>query len=314
MALSVDRTSGATLKHHLVQFYEAEDSLLSAMSAFVGGGLKVGDACVVLSTKQHHEDLLKRLERDGLDVPAALAQEDYIWADATEMLSGFLVAGMPDPERFAEIVEGTIARAGRNQRNVRIFREIVALPSSQGDHAATLCLEELWNSLYLRFPAISLYCAYPTQIFGGQVSGREFLKICQQHSHIIPADAYSLHTTLDEQLQTISLLQQQANTFEAELAQGKEVEGRLRRSEEASYRLAAIVESSDDAIVSKTLDGIITSWNAAAERLFGYSSEEAVGKHITLIIPPELYSEEEEIISKLRRGIRIEHFETVRMR
>jgi PAS domain S-box-containing protein len=87
-----------------------------------------------------------------------------------------------------------------------------------------------------------------------------------------------------------------------------------KEAEAIRSRLAAIVESSDDAIVSKTLDGIITSWNAAAERLFGYSSEEAVGKHITLIIPVELYKEEEEIIRKLRQGIRIEHFETVRLR
>src|SRR5581483_12090710 len=63
-----------------------------------------------------------------------------------------------------------------------------------------------------------------------------------------------------------------------------------------------------------TLAGTITSWNTAAERLFGYSAEEAIGKHITLIIPAELYGEEEEIIGKLRQGIRIQHFETVRRR
>ncbi len=87
-----------------------------------------------------------------------------------------------------------------------------------------------------------------------------------------------------------------------------------KEAEETRLRLAAIVESSDDAIVSKTLDGIITSWNAAAQRLFGYSAEEAVGKHITLIIPVELYGEEEEIIRKLRLGIHIHHYETVRLR
>ncbi len=87
-----------------------------------------------------------------------------------------------------------------------------------------------------------------------------------------------------------------------------------KEAEETRRRVAAIVESSDDAIVGKTLDGIITSWNAAAERLFGYSTEEAVGKHITLIIPLEFYQEENEIIGKLRQGIRIQHYETVRQR
>ena len=77
--------------------------------------------------------------------------------------------------------------------------------------------------------------------------------------------------------------------------------------------LAAIVASSDDAIVSKTLDGVIRSWNAGAQRIFGYSPEEAVGQPITLIIPPELIAEEREILGRLRRGERIDHFETIRV-
>ncbi|HZU66109.1 MAG TPA: PAS domain S-box protein [Ktedonobacteraceae bacterium] len=86
-----------------------------------------------------------------------------------------------------------------------------------------------------------------------------------------------------------------------------------KRAEEAQKLLAAIVTSSDDAIVSKTLDGIITSWNRAAEKLFGYSAEEAVGRHITLIIPPDRHKEEDEILARLRKGLRIEHYETVRV-
>ncbi len=87
-----------------------------------------------------------------------------------------------------------------------------------------------------------------------------------------------------------------------------------KRAEEAHLRLAAIVESSEDAILSKTLDGIIRSWNVGAGRLFGYTSEEAVGKHITLIIPPDRLEEEATILGRLQRGERIDHFETVRVR
>jgi len=86
-----------------------------------------------------------------------------------------------------------------------------------------------------------------------------------------------------------------------------------RLAESARAHLAAIVESSHDAIVSKTLEGIIRSWNRAAERLFGYAAEEVVGQPITLIIPPERVQEEREILEKLRRGERIDHFETVRV-
>jgi PAS domain-containing protein len=72
-------------------------------------------------------------------------------------------------------------------------------------------------------------------------------------------------------------------------------------------RLAAIVESSDDAIISKTLDGIITSWNPAAERLFGYAATEAIGRPMLIVIPPERAHEEVEILARIRRGQRIDH-------
>jgi len=88
-------------------------------------------------------------------------------------------------------------------------------------------------------------------------------------------------------------------------------QSKLRRDAEL---LAAIVASSDDAIISKNLDGIITSWNQSAERIFGYTSKEAVGQHITLIIPRDRWDEEADIIARLRRGERVDHFETVRRR
>src|SRR2546429_194164 len=82
---------------------------------------------------------------------------------------------------------------------------------------------------------------------------------------------------------------------------------------DAAARLAAIVDSSNDVIVSKTLDGIITSWNPAAERLFGWTAAEAVGRPITLIIPEERRAEEDTVLARVRRGERVEHFETVRV-
>jgi PAS domain S-box-containing protein len=86
-----------------------------------------------------------------------------------------------------------------------------------------------------------------------------------------------------------------------------------KRAEQVTRLLAAIVESSHDAIVSKSLNGVITSWNKGAERLFGYSAEEAVGQNITLIIPPERRHEERTIVEQLTRGERVDNFETVRM-
>lgn len=93
-----------------------------------------------------------------------------------------------------------------------------------------------------------------------------------------------------------------------------EIEAALRESEQQLRWLASIVDSSDDAIVSKNLDGIITSWNSGAERVFGYSTSEAIGQPITLVIPQDRQSEEREILTRIRRGERIDHFETVRQR
>ena len=87
-----------------------------------------------------------------------------------------------------------------------------------------------------------------------------------------------------------------------------------KRGEEAALRLAAIIESSDDAIVGKNLDGIITSWNAGAERIFGYLAEEIIGKPIMLLIPPDHRKAEEAIMARIRRGQRVEHYQTVRQR
>ncbi len=91
-----------------------------------------------------------------------------------------------------------------------------------------------------------------------------------------------------------------------DISEQKKVESKLAS-------LAAIVNSSDDAIISKSLKGIITSWNPSATKLFGYSEDEAIGKHISLIIPPDCLVEEELIIENIRKGEKIDHFETVRI-
>jgi PAS domain S-box-containing protein len=87
-----------------------------------------------------------------------------------------------------------------------------------------------------------------------------------------------------------------------------------KRAEEGRERLAAVVESSDDAIISKAMDGTITGWNAGAEKVFGYSSSEAVGKSMRMLMPPDRINEEFEILARIKRGESVEHFETVRVR
>ena len=96
--------------------------------------------------------------------------------------------------------------------------------------------------------------------------------------------------------------------------QREQAEAALLESEQRLRGLASIVESSDDAIISKSLDGIITSWNRGAERVFGYTADETIGQPITIVIPQDRQDEERTILTRIRRGERIEHFETVRQR
>jgi PAS domain S-box-containing protein len=97
------------------------------------------------------------------------------------------------------------------------------------------------------------------------------------------------------------------------LLERAQIEETLRKSEEALSRIAAVVEYSEDAIISKSLDGIIMSWNAGAQRIFGYTADEIIGKSILALIPPELHKEEPGIIERLKKGLRIEHYETIRV-
>jgi PAS domain S-box-containing protein len=118
------------------------------------------------------------------------------------------------------------------------------------------------------------------------------------------------HRPTERELQPLDVLARQA----ADLIERNAVEKALRESREQFRWLASIVEFSDDAIVSKNLDGVITSWNKGAERLFGYLAEEIIGKSITILIPPERLHEEHAILGRIRRGDRVDHYETVRRR
>jgi PAS domain S-box-containing protein len=118
------------------------------------------------------------------------------------------------------------------------------------------------------------------------------------------------HSPTEGELQPLDVLARQA----ADLIERNETEKALRESREQFRWLASIVEFSDDAIVSKNLDGIITSWNKGAERLFGYLAEEVIGRPVTILIPTERLHEEAVIIERIRRGDRLDHYETIRRR
>jgi PAS domain S-box-containing protein len=153
-------------------------------------------------------------------------------------------------------------------------------------------------------PVVS-YLAVPVVSRSGEVRGGLFLGHDQpavftpESEEIVAAIAAHAAIAIDN----ASLLQ----TAQSETAQ-------RHRAEEATQRLAAIVESSDDAILAKDLDGTIISWNRGAERLFGYTAAEVIGKPVTILIPLDRHDEEPSILARIRRGERIDHYETIRRR
>jgi PAS domain S-box-containing protein len=153
-------------------------------------------------------------------------------------------------------------------------------------------------------PVVS-YLAVPVISRSGEVHGGLFFGhdkpgvFTQDSARIVEAIAAHAAVALD-------------NSKLLELAKA-EVEHR-RKQNETAQRYAAIVESSDDAILTKDLDTIITSWNKSAERIFGYTAEEAIGKSVTMLIPADRQDEEPSILSRIRAGERVDHYETVRQR
>jgi PAS domain S-box-containing protein len=118
------------------------------------------------------------------------------------------------------------------------------------------------------------------------------------------------HQPTERALRSLDVLARQA----ADLIERTQVEAALRGSEQQFRWLASIVDSSDDAIIGKNIDGIITSWNNGAARLFGYTTDEVVGKPVTILFPPDRHDEERTILERIMRGERIDHYETVRHR
>ena len=290
---------------HLVQFYEADAVLVETVREYIGAGLRADEVTIAILTETHRADVEDGLRADGFDLESAHAAGQYITLNAAETLALIMADGEPDPTRFEEVVAAIVGQAAESGRPVRAFGEMVALLAAEGNHAAAVRLEALWNRLR-RERTFSLLCAYPVNVLGGTAFEAVFGDVCAEHTLVIPAESYTGLETNDDHLREIARLQQRAASLEAEVDERERVEM-------AALRLAAIVESSDDAIIGKTLEGIIVDWNRGAERLYGYTAAEVIGRPISLLIPLDRPDELPSIMAQLKRGERIDHYETERI-
>jgi signal transduction histidine kinase/CheY-like chemotaxis protein len=203
---------------HFVQFYETDHFLIDSLSGFIHAGLDAGDGCIVVAKKAHRDGAEEKLQAAGLDVAAALACGQYVSLDPAETLSKFTVDGVPEPSHFSDVIGGIITRAREGRKRVRVYGDMVALLCGQGNHAAAIRLEELWNDLR-QTHSFSLFCAYPMNGFGNESLASALSDICTTHSRVIPAESYTALTSVDERLRTIIQLQQKARVLEAEIAE-----------------------------------------------------------------------------------------------
>ena len=224
--------------------------------------------------------MARRLEADGVDVAEAVERSRYLALDAKETLAAFMVDGMPDPALFEEVIGKRVrqAREAARDENLRLvaFGEMVAILMLNGQPEAALALERLWTKLAKTY-SFSLRCAYPMEQFNQYARKELFMKVCDEHSAVIPAEEYVMLSTEDERLRSIAELQQKAGALEAELT--------LHRSEE---QLRLLVESVQDyAIFLLDPQGRVSTWNLGAQRIKGYQASEIIGKHFSVFYPEE---------------------------
>lgn len=274
------KSAGRSDQGHVVQFYEDDSALLDALADFVGLALKADNAALVIATQAHREELARRLEVGGIDVARAAERSRYLALDARETLSIFMVDGIPDSILFEEFIGKRIrqARAAAGDENLPLvaFGEMVAILMLNGQPEAALALERLWTRLSKTY-SFSLHCAYPMDQFNQNGRRELFMKICDEHSSVIPAEEYAMLSTDDERLRSIAELQQKASALEAELA--------LHHSEE---QLRLLVESVQDyAIFMLDSEGNVATWNLGAERIKGYKASEIIGQHFSRFYPEE---------------------------
>ena len=269
---------------HEVLFCPDDEALVASLTRFVAAALNGEDAAIALVTESHRSRLLHELRAQDVDIDAALERGTCVFFDADVAL---------DPETVFEAIDSVrvaAARAGKTPPRIAFFGERAGRLWAAGRTAEALELERLGGTLA---PDVDILCAYPVPY---ETNDDTLALVCDQHTAF--AASHPPHRGTRDGSPVFRLA--------ADLAA-------LKRAEAIRAHYAAIVESSHDAIITKDLDGVISAWNAAAERMFGFTERESIGQPITIIIPAELHEEERETQRRLRGGERIEHYETVRV-
>lgn len=168
---------------HLVEFYETDALLVESVRDFFVPAVQDGDPVILVATPAHRAAFIEALEARGLDINRARRQGLFVDLDASETLGRFMVDGYPDASLFDQVVGGLVSSTGRQSRKLRIYGEMVALLWDEGNEAAALHLENLWNHLS-DVHAFTLLCAYPLSCLDWGPGSDGFKSICSTHSSV----------------------------------------------------------------------------------------------------------------------------------
>jgi signal transduction histidine kinase len=239
---------------HQVQFYESSEYLCEAVSRFVADGIIASQPTVVIATEAHRARITDRLNLAGYDINRAFKLGTVCFHDAHASLAQFMINDLPDPDLFRDRIGGVIRKAMRQcpqPVNVRAYGEMVNVLWEQGNKDAALRLEELWNELAGTHD-FSLMCAYAMTHFTRESDAPMLEEICRRHSHVIPAESFTVHADNDARAREILRLQQRANALEHEIESHQRTEDELRKARDDAER-ASRVKSDFLAVMSHEL-------------------------------------------------------------
>jgi signal transduction histidine kinase len=264
---------------HSVQFYADDSFLLDGLSRFIGTALGAGDAAIVIATSAHRELLERRLQARGLSTAKSIRQGRYIVLDAAETLQKFMVEGFPDAVRFRELLSSFVVRArAAVEPGARVvaFGEMVALLWEDGKYDAAIRLEQLWNELGKEH-SFFLHCAYPIKSFAHDHHSEPFLKICSEHSDVIPSDSFTALNSQAEQRRNIALLQQKEQAHDALRETKIRLENEIAERRLAEDKLVASERS------LRELSGLLLKMQDDERRHLGRELHDSVGQYLAVL-------------------------------
>jgi PAS domain S-box-containing protein len=299
---------------HAVQFYAADKPLLAKnVSRYLYDGLEQGDGLLVIATRGHTEIFTRELRLLGVDTSTAIGERRLIFHDAETMLAQFMVGDQPDWDCFEQVITSAIHDVVRDRVDgaLRAYGEMVGILWKARQFAAAIRLEEFWNRM-LRSASITLFCAYPIDIFGGELQTAGVEELLGAHTHMIPSGAsgdleIAVNRAVDDVLgahtdwpKTHFLPTPHfpwAGMPRGETAilsvskniphRATEILGRAREHYHSEKRFQALIENCADAIWLVSAQGDVQYASASTRRVLGYEPHEVVERDTLDLIHPE---------------------------